>query len=73
MMNNPLMMLIQTAKNGGNPMALLGQMAMQNPQAAQMMQLLNGKTPQQLQTMAQNMAKERGININDIVRQLGLR
>lgn len=71
-MNNPIMMLVQAMNNGGNPMQLMQQMAGQNPQIAQVMQLMQGKSPQQIQAMAQNMAKERGIDINEMMRQLGI-
>ena len=53
-------------------MQLLQQMAGQNPQAAQAMRLIQGKNPQQLQQIAENMAKERGISIDDLARQLGV-
>ena len=69
-MNNPLMMLVQTMRGGGDPMQLLQKMAGQNPQVAQA--LIQGQNPQQLKTMAENMAKERGVSINDIARQLGI-
>ena len=70
--NNPLLMLVQAVNSGQNPMALMQQMARQNPQIAQAVQLMQGKNPQQLQMMAQNMAKERGIDINEMIRQLGI-
>lgn len=72
MMNNPLMAIMQAARSGSNPMALLQNMARTNPQAAQAIKLIEGKNPQQLQQIAINMAKERGISINDIARQLGI-
>lgn len=72
MMNNPLVAIMQAARSGGNPMALLQNMARANPQAAQAIRLIEGKSPQQLQQIATNMAKERGISINDIARQLGV-
>ena len=53
-------------------MQLLQQMAGQNPQAAQAMRLIQGKNPQQLQQIAENMAKERGISIDYLARQLGV-
>ena len=70
--NNPVSMLVQAMNNGGNPMALMQQMAMQNPQIAQAMTLIQGKSPQQLETMVRNMAGERGIDINEMIRQLGI-
>ena len=66
------MMLVQTMRGGGDPMQLLQKMAGQNPQAAQALKMIQGKNPQQLKTMAENMAKERGVSINDIARQLGI-
>ena len=72
MQNNPVDMLVQAMNNGGNPMALMQQMAMQNPQLAQAMILMQGKSPQQLETMVRNMAGERGIDINEMIRQLGI-
>lgn len=72
MMNNPLMAIMQAARSGSNPMAFLQNMARTNPQAAQAIKLIEGKNPQQLQQIAINMAKERGISINDIARQLGI-
>ena len=71
-MNNPLMMLVQTMRGGGDPMQLLQKMAGQNPQVAQALKMIQGKNPQQLKTMAENMAKERGVSINDIARQLSI-
>ena len=71
-MNNPVMMLVQAMQRGGNPMALMQQMAGSNPQVAQAMQLIQGRSPQQLQMMTQNMAKERGIDINQMLRDLGI-
>lgn len=72
MMNNPLMMLMGLMRSGGNPMMMLQQMAGRDPQVAQFMRMLNGKNTQQLQQMAENVAKEKGVSINDVARQLGL-
>lgn len=71
-MNNPIMMLVQAMNSGRNPMQMIQQMAGQNPQIAQAMQLMQGKSSQQLQMMAQNMARERGIDINQMIRELGI-
>ena len=72
MQNNPVSMLVQAMNNGGNPVALMQQMAMQNPQIAQAMTLMQGKSPQQLEVMVRNMAGERGIDINEMIRSLGI-
>lgn len=64
--------MLQMARNGGNPMQMLQQMAGQNPQAAQAMRLIQGKNPQQLRQIAENMAKERGVDLDQMARQMGL-
>ena len=71
-MNNPLMALLNIARSGQNPMGYLQQMAKQNPQLGQAMQMIQGKSPAELQQMAQNMARERGIDLNDFLRQMGI-
>lgn len=72
MMNNPLPLLITAARNGGNPAAMIQQMARNNPQMAQAAQMIGGKTPAQLQQMALNMCKDRGTSPEAIMRELGL-
>lgn len=71
-MNNPIMALVNAARSGGNPMQLMQQMAMQDPRIAQAQQMIQGKSPQQLRTMAENMARERGTTVQDVARGLGL-
>lgn len=70
-MNNPMIALVNAAKNGGNPVQLMQQMAGQDPQVRQALQMIRGKNAQQLEQMARNMAKERGTSIEAIVQQLG--
>lgn len=72
MMNNPIMALVNAARSGGNPMQLMQQMAMQDPRIAQAQQMIQGKSPQQLRTMAENMARERGTTVQDVARGLGI-
>lgn len=72
-MNNPVMALVQAMQQGRNPMALMQTMAQQNPQVAQALQMVQGRSPQQLQQMAQNMARERGIDLNQMLRQMGVK
>lgn len=72
-MNNPVLALVQAMQQGRNPMALMQSMAQQNPQVAQAIQMVQGRSPQQLQQMAQNMARERGIDLNQMLRQMGIK
>ena len=56
-----------------NPNMLLNLMLRSNPRAAQAMRMLQGKTPDQLRTMAENMAKERGTTVEEIARSMGVK
>lgn len=70
---NPMMMLMNAMRNGQNPMAILQQMAMNNnPQAVQAMRLIQGKNGAQLKQTAENMARQRGMSLEDVARQLGI-
>ena len=48
MMNNPMMQVLQLMRNGGNPMAMLNQMTGNNPMVGQLMQSMQGKSPDAL-------------------------
>lgn len=72
MVGNLLAAMMQMMRSGGNPMYLLQQMAAQDPQVSQAMQMIQGKSPQQLRSMAENMAKERGISLEGMANQMGI-
>lgn len=73
MNNNPFVMLAQLMQSGGNPTQMLNQMAQQNPQFAQSMQMLSGRSQRDLQQIAQNLARQKGIDLNQFIRGLGIR
>lgn len=70
MMN--LMGLMQMMQGGGNPMQLAQMFASQNPQAAPAMQMIQGKSPEQLQQTFYNLCQSRGLNPQDVARQCGV-
>ena len=72
-MNNLFNSLLRNIQGGANPNALLSQMARSDPRAAQALQMLQGKTPEQLRQMAENMARERGTSVEQIAQSLGLK
>ena len=69
---NP-MQLIQMLQNGGNPNQLIAMAAQRNPALRQAMQMVNGRTPEQVRDMAYDLAKQRGVDLNQLARQLGIR
>lgn len=72
MMINPMMQMVGMIRNGKNPQQFLMQMAQNNPQVRQVMQMMQGKTPAELRQMADNIAAERGTTVEDVARQLGI-
>lgn len=71
-MNNIMQMLMGAMRGGADPTAMLTGMAMQNPQLAPVMNIIRGKSPEQLKQTAENMARERGIDLQAMAKQLGL-
>ena len=67
---NTLMMLVNAIRSGGNPQALLNTMARNNPKIAEAMQLLQGKTPDQLERICRNVCAQKGVDFNSVVAQV---
>lgn len=66
------MQLIGMLQNAQNPMMMIQQMFGNNPQYRQVMQAIQGKSPQQLEQYARNLAKNQGIDLNQLAGQFGL-
>ena len=67
--NNPIIQLINTMRTGGSPDALVQQLVGNNPQ---LQQIVAGKSPAQLMSIAENMCRERGTSIDDVLKQYGI-
>lgn len=72
-MVNPMQILMQAVQNRQDPMQMLNSLAQQNPQARQVMQIVQGKSPEQLRQTVENMARERGTTVEDLARRMGLK
>ena len=72
MNNNPMQFLLNAVRRSGDPRQLLSQMAKTDPTAQQVERILGGKSPQQQREIVTNMYRERGINIEDVARSLGI-
>ena len=69
MLNNPLQ-LIGMLQNAQNPMAIMQQLFGNNPQV---MQIAQGKNPQELEQYVRNLYKSQGQDINAMASQFGLK
>ena len=70
MPNNPMQMLMQMMQGGGNPKSYYDQKGRNNPQVQQFNQMIRGKNSNQLRSMAENIAKERGIDLDQFMKQM---
>lgn len=78
MFNNPMQMmqLIGQLQSSANPMALVQNMFGNNPIMQRAMQMGQGKSPEQMQQVVRNLAKQRGMDdqqLNQFLSQFGLR
>lgn len=64
--------LLQMMKTASNPMAMIQQLAQNNPQLQPIIQNIQGKTPQELEQYARNLAQSRGVDLNKLLGQYGL-
>lgn len=71
-MMNPLQMM-QMLKGAQNPMQTMMQLSQHNPQLNQIMQMTNGKTPAQMEQMVRQAAQQRGVDLNQLAQQLGIK
>ena len=56
--------LLGMLKNGVNPQNVIGLLTQSNPQMAQVAQMLQGKSPQQLEQIMRTMCANKGINFD---------
>lgn len=70
--NSPVMQIANLVRTGQNPMNMIQMLSGQNAPIMQGMNLIQGKNSQQLETMARNLAKERGIDLNQLASVLNL-
>lgn len=73
MMNNPVQQITAMLNQGINPQQIAMQLAQNNPAFGRAMQMVNGKTPDQIYDMAQQMAQQRGVNLAQVAQQLGVK
>lgn len=74
MMN--IFQMMQMVQQAGNPMGLMEQFAGQNPLMSRAMQMGQGKSPEQIQNIVRNLAKQKGMNdeqLNQFLNQFGLK
>lgn len=72
MMSNPMQIITSQLRRGMNPNVILSQMAQRDPRIAQVMQITRTKSNAEMRQYAENIAKERGIDLDSFVRSMGI-
>jgi len=68
---NP-MQLMNMFKQAQNPFVFMQQITKNNPQAQQIINSLQGKSPKELEEYARNMAQSGNINLNEFMSRFGV-
>lgn len=66
---NPLQ-LIKAMQGGGNPAQIMQAMLGNNPMYQRVMQMVDGKSPEEIRSIASNLCQQRGIDLNDAINQM---
>lgn len=72
MQNNPFIKLVQMMKGGNNPQSFLQQMAGNNPQMQEVLNMMQSGNKDGLRKMADDMAKAHGTSVEDFAKQMGI-
>lgn len=68
---SPMQMIMDRFMSGIQPEQILEQMA--GPEVKQARQIIHGKNAAQLRTIAMNMAQQRGVRLEELAAQLGVK
>lgn len=72
MMNSIYEQIQDAVRRGMNPNQIAMRLAQRNPAVQQAMRFMNGKSPQQIQREAQQMAAQRGVDLNQLAQKMGM-
>ena len=72
MLNNPLQ-LMGMLQNSQNPVGMMQQLLGSHPQFKQVMQIAQGKSPQELEQYVRNICKSQNIDLAQLASQFGLK
>lgn len=65
--------LVQMMRGSRDPMQMLMGMARNDPHVGQVLGMVNGKTPAEMQQMVYDIAQQRGVDIGRLAQQMGVR
>ena len=70
--NNPIAKAMNLMQNGGDPSALVQEMIQNHPQREQIQRIISGKNDKQIMQTAENMCRERGTSVDEVLARVGI-
>lgn len=70
--NNPIAKILNVVRNNGDPSEMIQQVVQSHPQRDQIQQIVKGKSDRDLFSTAENMCRERGTSIDEVLAQFGI-
>lgn len=67
------MRALKLLRGSNNPMQVVMDMAKINPQFGNFMNMVNGKTPAEIEQMVYTEAQKQGVDVNQLASRLGLK
>ncbi len=71
-MNDIAKIVASQIQRGMSPNAILSQMAHRDYRVAQVLEITRGKSNEEMRRYAENLARERGLDLDSFVRSLGI-
>ena len=70
--NHPVAQILSVVRNNGDPSAVIQQVVQNHPQRDQIQKIVSGKSDQDIFRTAENMCRERGTSIDQVLAQFGI-
>lgn len=68
-----MIQMIRMIRSSPDPMRMLAEASKRNPVVGQVIRIANGKTPKEMENIAREMARQRGVDINEMAKSMGLK
>lgn len=70
--NHPIAQILNVVKSNGDPSAVIQQVVQNHPKRNQIQQIVSGKSDEELFHTAENMCRECGTSIDEVLARFGI-
>lgn len=64
--------MLNMLQKAQNPYGMLQQLSQNNPKLQRVMEIINGKSPKELEQYVRNTAQTQGVDLNQLAQKMGL-